>query len=58
MMKDIAIQIINALPDTVDMEEIIEALYIRMKVEKGLQDFEEGNLISHVELKKEISNWK
>ena len=57
MIKQLALQIINELPDNVDMAQIIEALYIRIKVEKGLQDVKNGNIISHEQLKKEMTEW-
>lgn len=56
-MKELALQVINELPDNVDMADIIEALYIRVKIEKGIKDIENGNLISHEDLKKEVETW-
>lgn len=53
-MKELALQVINELPDNVDIADIIEALYIRAKIEKGLQDIENGNVIFHETLKKEV----
>ena len=58
MGKEMALEIINELPDTVSIRDIIESLYIRMKVEQGLNDVKEGKLISHEELKKELAEWK
>lgn len=57
MMKELALQVINELPDNVDMVDIIEMLYIRMKVQEGLNDVEAGNTISQEELEKEIETW-
>ena len=59
MKKELAIQTINQLPnEDVSINDIIEALYIRIKIEKGLKDIENGNTIKHEELKKEIEQWK
>ena len=59
MKKELAIQTINQLPnEDVSINDIIEALYIRIKIEKGLKDIENGNTITHDELKKEIEQWK
>jgi len=56
-MKEVALQIINELPDTVDMADIIEALYIRAKITKGFQDLTNDDVVLHEELKKEIESW-
>ena len=37
MMKELAIETTNALPDTAIFADIIEALYIRLKIEKGIE---------------------
>ena len=58
MNKELAINIIKDLPDDIDMMGIIEALYIRLEIEKGINDVENGRVISHEELKKEIETWK
>lgn len=57
MIKQLALDIISELPDNVEMDEIIEALYLRMKIQKGLDDFENDKVITHEDLKKEISTW-
>lgn len=58
MKKELAIQTINQLPsEDVSINDIIEALYIRTKIEKGLKDIENGNTITQNELKKEVEEW-
>ncbi|MCI9177430.1 MAG: hypothetical protein HFJ28_02380 [Clostridia bacterium] len=57
MMKELALKVISELPDNVSIDDIIEALYLRLKIEKGLQDIEEGNIISHEQMKKEVEGW-
>ena len=59
MQKKVAIQTINQLPnDDISINDIIEALYIRTKIEKGLKDIEDGNTITQNKLKKEIEEWR
>ena len=59
MQKKVAIQTINQLPnDDISINDIIEALYIRTKIEKGLKDIKDGNTITQNELKKEIEEWR
>ena len=49
--KENIIEMLKNLPDDVSMEDIIEAIYVRKKIEKGLKDSEEGNLYTHEEAK-------
>jgi len=55
--KQSIIEMIKSLPDDVSMEDIIEAIYVRQKIEKGLKDSEEGNLYSHEEARELLKKW-
>lgn len=55
--KEAAIQTIERLPDDASMNDIIYAVYARMKIERGLRDAEAGNLIDHEDIKREIDEW-
>jgi len=55
--KENIIEMLKNLPDDVSMEDIIEAIYVRKKIEKGLKDSEEGNLYTHEEAKELLKNW-
>ena len=55
--KDNIIEMIKSLPNDVSMEDIIEAIYVRKKIEKGLKDSEEGNLYTHDEAKERLAKW-
>ena len=48
---------IKNLPDDVCMEDIIEAIYVRKKIEKGLKDSEEGKLYTHEEANELLKKW-
>mgnify|MGYP001082192595 CR=1 FL=1 len=50
--KEESIQLIQSLPDHVSWDDIIYEMYVKKKIEKGLKDVEEGNLVSHEEVKK------
>lgn len=49
MIKELTLETINNLPD-----DVIEELYIRMKVEKGLKDVEEGRTMSLEDFRKKL----
>ncbi|MEJ2250810.1 MAG: hypothetical protein P8Y70_20050 [Candidatus Lokiarchaeota archaeon] len=55
--KDTIIEMIKTLPDDTTMEDIIEAIYVRQKIEKGLKDSEEGKLFTHEEAKERLAKW-
>ena len=55
--KDNIIQMIKELPDNVSMEDIIEAIYVRQKIKKGLKDSEEGRVYTHDEAKEILKKW-
>ena len=55
--KEAARQIIDSLPDEATLEDIMYAMYVRVKIEEGLRDAEAGNLIDHETVKREIDQW-
>lgn len=55
--KQEILEVISQLPDKVNLEEVIEALYVLAKMQQGMKDIEKGQLITHEELKKEVKRW-
>jgi len=55
--KDNIIKMIKSLPDDVNTEDIMEAIYVRQKIEKGLKDSEMGRTITHEEAKERLTRW-
>jgi hypothetical protein len=55
MVKDVAHQIIDRLPDEVSMDDIMHALYVHIKFEHGAQQIREGKGISNEEALKRLS---
>lgn len=55
--KQDALNTINQLPDTADMEEIMYRLYVLDKVRKGQEDVEQGRLSSADDLRHEVEKW-
>jgi hypothetical protein len=56
-LKQEAIKVISALPENVDLDEIMYKLYVIDKVKKGESAIKEGKTISSEDLKKEIASW-
>lgn len=56
--KEAAKQLINHLPEQASWDDIMYELYVKQKIEEGLKDAEEGRVISHEEVKRELlGNW-
>jgi predicted transcriptional regulator len=50
-------KLLEQLPNDVSFEDIQYHIYVREKIEKGLQDIQEGRVLSHEEVEKRMSRW-
>lgn len=57
MKRDKAIETVNEFPQEFELEDLIERLVFVEKVEKGLQQVQEGKTISHEQLKEMTKKW-
>ena len=57
-IKEIAIDLIKHLPNNCTFEDIQYELYAKQKIEKGLKDIEEGNILTEKEMDIEIQSWQ
>ena len=57
-MKELVMEVTNTLPDTATFDDIIEAIYIRLKIEEGIEDSNINKGLSTEELLEEIEKWK
>ena len=57
--KNQIIEAIKAIPqDEFDnIDEVIEEIILLEEIERGIKDMEEGRVITHEEMKKEIDSW-
>lgn len=55
--KQQVLDMIKALPEKIDVDELMYRLYLRQKLEAAEEDVREGRLISHEEVVKETSRW-
>ena len=56
-VKDIAKQVIDALPDEATMDDIIHALCVKTKFEHGEHEIQEGKGVSHEAAKQRLQKW-
>jgi predicted transcriptional regulator len=48
---------INAMPNEFTLDEFIERLIVIDKINQGLKDVEEGNVLTEDEMDKEMAKW-
>jgi predicted transcriptional regulator len=52
--KQRALEAIEKLPEDVSLEEVMERLYFLSKVERGLEQADSGQIVSHEEAKRRL----
>jgi len=55
--KDEVRKILDQLPDNASLEDIQYHIYVREKVERGLEDAKKGKLLSQEDVEKQMSKW-
>ena len=57
MKREKAIDTVKELPQEFELEELIEKLVFIEKIEKGLQQAEQGKVTSHEKVKELTKKW-
>jgi predicted transcriptional regulator len=55
--KEEVIDLLNQIPDDSTLEEIQYHLYVRQKIQKGLQDLDQGNVKTQEEVENRMKKW-
>ncbi len=55
--KEVIVDAVQSLPEDASFEEAMERLYLLSKVERGLQQADEGQTILHKEAIKRLDKW-
>jgi len=55
--KDEVRKLLDRLPDDSSFEDIQYHIYVREKIERGLQDVREGRVLSQEEVEVRMSKW-
>ncbi|MGH7362759.1 MAG: hypothetical protein ACREKK_02555 [Candidatus Methylomirabilales bacterium] len=50
-------KILDTLPDGASFEEIQYHIYVRQKIERGLEDIGEGRVLDQEEVERRMSKW-
>ena len=56
-IKEEVISMIQQLPDSCNVEDIMAELYFRQKVDIGLQQLDDGKGIPHDDVKGRMNKW-
>jgi len=51
-VKEEALKLIDGLPEEISWDDIIYQLYVREKIERGIQAADQGRVVAHEEVKK------
>ena len=57
MMKELVMEVTNTLPDNASFDDIIESIYIRLKIEEGIKDSKINSGLTTEQLIEEIEKW-
>jgi hypothetical protein len=57
LSKKTVIDTVNSLPDSFSLEEVIDRLILIQKVELGLAQSMENQIVSHEEAKEKLNKW-
>lgn len=55
--KDDVLRMIERMPEDVALEDIMYALYVRTKVDRGIDQIRRGETVSHEEVRRDIGEW-
>ncbi len=56
MIKELVLEVTSSLPDTATLDDIIDAIYTRLKLLEGIQDSQTNTGLSTEELLEEIKS--
>lgn len=56
-VKEKVIRMIERLPESATVPDIMAELYFRQNVDEGLKELDEGKSVSHAEAKKRLKKW-
>jgi hypothetical protein len=57
LSKKTVIETVNSLPDSFSLEDVIDRLILIQKVELGLSQSMENQIVSHEEAKEKLNKW-
>ena len=56
-IKEKVIESIKKLPDDVNYDDIMESIYVQQMITKGIEQLDNGESLSHEEVKERFKKW-
>ena len=56
--KQAVLEIIRSLPEDTSLDEIIEEIQVLAAIQRGLEDAEQGRVVSHEEVRRRFEAWR
>jgi len=56
-IKEEVMDMVSNMPDDATVDDIMDALYVKTKIDKGLKQLDEGKFITHEEATKRLAKW-
>jgi predicted transcriptional regulator len=56
-VKKAVLDLVKTLPDDCTFEDVQYELYVRRKIERGLEAAASGRVVSHAQVKKRLAKW-
>lgn len=50
-------RLLDQLPEDASLEDIQYQLYVRQKIQQGIQDVRDGKVLSHQEVEERMARW-
>ena len=57
IVKEEVMELLRELPDSSTLEEIQYCLYVKQKIQRGMDDIEAGRLSNQEEVEKRMEKW-
>ncbi len=55
--KEEVLKLIEDLPENVTIDDIMKELYVKSKIDKGIQELNSGKVVSHEKVKEKLGKW-
>jgi hypothetical protein len=55
--KQIALEIIQSLPDDCSLQDVTDRLYTRQLIEEARDDIRQGRVFTHEQIEQEAARW-
>ncbi len=57
MHKERLLEVVESLPDNIDLDELIEKLYLLKRLEIAEEELARGKTLEHADVEKRFSPW-